>query len=472
MNGDRSGPGPDEELLLTMYTEHHEPLLNDAMRLTSGDRQQAEALVQDAFLRAWRNPEAFDPKRESAREWLRSVLHGLAADTGSAARPERPAHPATEQVTPAQERGRSTQARQVAEAVRALVPTHRAVLLETHYRDRSLAETAELLGVPVGTVKARLYHALKKLRAGLSERGLGGVGPEAADGTTAVGVEAAGGPVEPADADRADERRTRTSGFDPARLSLGAYVLQKLAPDDERAIAAHLATCADCRSERDVLAALVPLLDSISETDVTSEPAAPETDVISRPATPETAGPGGTASVRREGPGQAAPGEAGEAQPGRTELDEMLRRVRDQRRGERLRRYAAVLALVVLVALVTWVVTSRLSSSGTASRIGAAGTRSFSATDQASGVSATVATAPVPWGSEVRLKVSGISAGMHCKLVAVGLEGSQDVAATWLAGNGTDSVPIPGAFSRSVDMIARFNVETDTGQPLLSVPTS
>jgi RNA polymerase sigma-70 factor (ECF subfamily) len=459
VNGERSGPGPDEELLLAMYAEHHDALLHDALGLTSGDRQRAEALVQETLLRAWRDPGAFDPKHASGGEWLRSVLHGLAADTDAAVSREGSAHPPAEQAVPAQERGRSAQTRRVAEAVRALVPTHRAVLLETHYRDRSLAEAAEALGVPVGTVKARLYHALTKLRAALSEREPRGAGPESAEATTAVGGEAEAGPLGAAEADRADERRTQTSGFDPARLSLGAYVLDKLAPEEKRTIAAHLATCAACRGERDALAAVVPLLDTLTEA-----------DVVSGPAAPETAGPGGTASVTGEGPGRAEPGAPGETRPGRSALDEMLQRARDRRRGERLRRIAAALALVVVVAGATWLATSRWSSSGTTSRIGAAGTRSFRASDTASGVTATVTTAPAPWGSEVRLDVSGVPAGTHCKLVAVGLEGSQDSAAAWLAGNGTATVP--GAFSQSVDMIARFEVRTDTDETLLSVQKS
>ncbi|MEU8029275.1 sigma-70 family RNA polymerase sigma factor [Streptomyces sp. NPDC049099] len=454
-----SGPGSDEELLLAMYAEHREPLLADAMGLTSGDRQQAEALVLEALLRAWRGREAFDPKRESAREWLRSVLHDLAADTGSTAGPKRSAHPPDEQGTPAQGHGRSVQARHVAEAVRALVPAHRAVLVETHYRGRSLAEAAEALGAPVGTVRSRLYHALRKLRAGLAERGPGGVGPTAGDGTTAGGVGAAAEPATPADADRADERRTRTSGFDPTRLSLGAYVLAKLAPEEERAIAAHLATCADCRAERDALAALVPLLDTLSEA-----------DVVAGSAAPGTAGPGGTASAGHEGPGQAEPGEAGDTSPRRTAFDEVLRRAGDQRRVERMRRRATVLALVALVALVTWLVTAHVTSPGATSRIGAAGTRTFRYSDQATGVSASVTTAPAPWGSEVRLGVSGLRAGTVCKLVVVGLEGSEDVAATWLTADGTAA--IPGAFPKNVDMVARFDVRTSADQTLLSVTRS
>ncbi|MGW3204465.1 sigma-70 family RNA polymerase sigma factor [Streptomyces sp. NPDC001135] len=496
MNGERSGSGPDEEVLLALYAEHGEPLLDDALDLTSGDRRRAQALVREALLRAWRRPDAFDPGRGSTREWLRSVLRGLAAEAGSAAGPVGPAPPAAEEATEevaeedAVERGRHRSARtlRVAEAVRALVPAHRTALVEAFYRGRSMEETAEALGVPVGTVKSRLYHALTQLRAELSERGRG-TGPGAGDAVAAGRAGAAPGSVAPADSDRADERRTRTSGFDPARLSLGAYVLGGLAPDEAQVMAAHLATCADCRAERDALATLVPLLETLGEADVIpgrAVPAAagpegtvpvetvPAATVPAETAPPETppaeTAPAETVRVGSGGAGEPGPGEAAPARTGVTTRDETHHRSGDQRRREWARR-AAVLAVVVVVAALTWVVASRVSSPGTTSRIGGPGTRTFKASDQASGMSATVTTAPTPWGSEVRLDVSGIPSGTHCTLVAVGLEGGHETAATWLAGNGDDTVPIPGAISKSMDAVARFEVDTDSG-PLLSITTS
>ncbi|MFF7748193.1 sigma factor-like helix-turn-helix DNA-binding protein [Streptomyces sp. NPDC007971] len=459
MNGERSGFSSDEEVLLTMYAEHGEPLLNDAMDLTSGDRQRAQALVREALLRAWRNPDAFDSQRESPRERLRSVLRGLAAESGSAVRPEGPAHGPTGGDTVEQGHRRSARNQRVIEAVRGLVPTQRTVLLETHYRGRNLAETAEALGVPVGTVKSRLYHALTRLHAELAERDPRSARPEAAGGTAAGRAGAASGPVAAADTGRGDETRTRASGFDPARLSLGAYVLGKLAPDEALVVAAHLATCTGCRAERDALAEIVPLLGTVSEA-----------DVMPGRASPAEAGPERTVTTRRDGAGQLGRYEATQAQPGGTALEEMHQQAGDEPLRA-WRRPAAVLALVVVVAAVTWLVTSRLSSPGTTSRIGDRGTRIFRASDQASGVRATVTTAPTPWGSEVRLDVSGIPSHTHCTLVAVGLEGSHETAASWLAGNGTDTVPIPGAISKSVDTVAHFEVDTDSG-PLLSITTS
>jgi RNA polymerase sigma-70 factor (ECF subfamily) len=60
----------------------------------------------------------------------------------------------------------------VAEALTALTPEHRAVLVQTFYLGRSVAQAAAELGIPEGTVKSRAYYALRSLRTALVERGV------------------------------------------------------------------------------------------------------------------------------------------------------------------------------------------------------------------------------------------------------------------------------------------------------------
>ena len=60
----------------------------------------------------------------------------------------------------------------VTEALQALSPAHREVLNETILRDRTVNQAAEVLGVPVGTVKSRVYYGLKALRIVMAERGV------------------------------------------------------------------------------------------------------------------------------------------------------------------------------------------------------------------------------------------------------------------------------------------------------------
>jgi RNA polymerase sigma-70 factor (ECF subfamily) len=52
-------------------------------------------------------------------------------------------------------------------AFRRLTPEHRAVVVLTHVDDLSMQDTAAALGIPVGTAKSRLHHALRALRAAL-----------------------------------------------------------------------------------------------------------------------------------------------------------------------------------------------------------------------------------------------------------------------------------------------------------------
>ncbi|MGW4564260.1 sigma-70 family RNA polymerase sigma factor [Streptomyces sp. NPDC004561] len=168
----------DEELLRALYAEHAGPLFHYVLRLTSGDRQWAEDVVQETLLRAWQHPAAFEPERGPARAWLCTVARNLVIDTHRARR-VRPAEVGGDALERAAERTpgedrieEALQSWAVADAVRTLSPDHRAVLLETYYRGRTMAEAAGVLGIPLGTVKSRTYYALHALRLALRERGI------------------------------------------------------------------------------------------------------------------------------------------------------------------------------------------------------------------------------------------------------------------------------------------------------------
>ena len=63
---------------------------------------------------------------------------------------------------------------QVEEALRRIGEEHRQVIVETYYRGRPQAEVAAELGVPLGTVKSRVYYGLRALRNVLEEMGYDG----------------------------------------------------------------------------------------------------------------------------------------------------------------------------------------------------------------------------------------------------------------------------------------------------------
>ena len=172
------GAGTDDQLLRGLFDTHAPALLSFALRLTNGDRGRAEDIVQETLLRAWQHPAAFDPARGPARAWLCTVARHLVIDAHRA-RKARPAEAggdalegAAEQKQGEDEIEKALQSWAVADAIRTLSPDHRALLLETYYRGRTMAEAAQVLGIPLGTVKSRTYYALHALRLALLERGI------------------------------------------------------------------------------------------------------------------------------------------------------------------------------------------------------------------------------------------------------------------------------------------------------------
>jgi RNA polymerase sigma-70 factor, ECF subfamily len=164
----------DEAFITVLYEQHARPLLGYAMRLTSGDRQRAEDVVQETLLRAWRHPATFERNPDAVRPWLFTVARHIAVDAYRArrARPPEAGPEGLEIIAVDDDVDRALEAWQVTDAIASLSLDHRRVLIETYYRGRSVAEAAAELGVPAGTVKSRTYYALRALRLVLEERGV------------------------------------------------------------------------------------------------------------------------------------------------------------------------------------------------------------------------------------------------------------------------------------------------------------
>lgn len=162
----------DEAFVRALYSEHGGALLRYALHLTGGDTQRAEDLVQETIVRAWRHPEALTGR--PARPWLFAVARNLAVDAHRArqSRPPEVGQAVLDTVPVDDDADRTLESWAVAEALAALRPDHRKVIVETYYRGCTVAEAAAALGIPAGTVKSRTYYALKALKLALQERGL------------------------------------------------------------------------------------------------------------------------------------------------------------------------------------------------------------------------------------------------------------------------------------------------------------
>ena len=164
----------DEAFIRALYEQHARPLLGYTLRLTNGDLQRAEDVVQETLLRAWRNPAAFDRSPDAVRPWLFTVARHIAVDAYRArkARPPEAGPDGLEVIPVDDDIDRALEVWQVTDAIAGLSLDHRRVLVETYYRGRSVAEAAAELGVPAGTVKSRTYYALRALKLILEERGV------------------------------------------------------------------------------------------------------------------------------------------------------------------------------------------------------------------------------------------------------------------------------------------------------------
>jgi RNA polymerase sigma-70 factor (ECF subfamily) len=161
---------PAEDLIRFLYQEHGRSVLAYATRLT-GDRAAAEDVVQETLLRAWKHADDLrNDSKGSVRGWLLTVARNIVTDRARA-RASRPQEVAEPVDVPAVERDHAEQVvnqMAVLGALDKLSAEHREVLVEMYYRGRTVTETAQVLGIPPGTVKSRSYHAMRTLRSVLS----------------------------------------------------------------------------------------------------------------------------------------------------------------------------------------------------------------------------------------------------------------------------------------------------------------
>jgi RNA polymerase sigma-70 factor (ECF subfamily) len=164
----------DDEIVAALYREYHRPLLGFVLRLTGGDRSWAEDVVQETMIRAWRSADRLDDRTPSLMPWLATVSRRIVIDhrRQREVRPPEVGDAPLENLPMADELDGLLRRVVVAEALGSLSPAHRQALTETVLRDRTVNQAAEHLGIPVGTVKSRVYYALRALRVALEERGV------------------------------------------------------------------------------------------------------------------------------------------------------------------------------------------------------------------------------------------------------------------------------------------------------------
>lgn len=163
----------DEHGLRVAFLSHGGELYGYARR-SLGDNGAAEDVVQETFIRAWRARERFDSNLGTLRTWLFTIARRVVIDHARSRAIRRTDPLPVDAAMADDEVERAMTGWQVEEAIRRLRPEHRQVLVETYYRGRSGRDVAEALGIPEGTVRSRLFYALRTLRLTLEEMGWDG----------------------------------------------------------------------------------------------------------------------------------------------------------------------------------------------------------------------------------------------------------------------------------------------------------
>jgi RNA polymerase sigma factor (sigma-70 family) len=160
----------------TLYRRYAPAIYGVAVRVL---RQAflAQEVVQDTFVAVWNAPDAYEPSRGPFRAYLMSLAHHRAVD--AVRREERlrdrerranpdpgPGEDVMETVV--EEADLVDRRRQVREALRALPEEQRRLVELMYFNGWTQTKIAEAEGIPLGTVKSRVFAAMRRLREALS----------------------------------------------------------------------------------------------------------------------------------------------------------------------------------------------------------------------------------------------------------------------------------------------------------------
>jgi RNA polymerase sigma-70 factor, ECF subfamily len=164
----------DRQALALLYQRHAPRLLALAMRIL-GTRSEAEDLLHDIFVEAWRNSASYSPERGSVATWLALRTRSRAVDRRRAS-PRRQEGRSTDSglhdlSDPAADPARTSDHGKLRQALGCMSLEEQQVIVLGYFEGLSSSEIAERVGAPIGTVKSRTRSALAKLRSWFQTQG-------------------------------------------------------------------------------------------------------------------------------------------------------------------------------------------------------------------------------------------------------------------------------------------------------------
>lgn len=168
------------EAARSLYEAYGPAVYGFVLRRTS-DPELSQEIVQDVMTRIWRSAPRFDTRQGAFRSWVFQIARNAVSDEGR--RSSRRPHVIQSFLPDPVERLARDQSVEedvdallrrwlITSALERLPADHRAIVDLVYFRQFKVAEAADHLGIPEGTVKSRCYYAVRNLRSALQELGV------------------------------------------------------------------------------------------------------------------------------------------------------------------------------------------------------------------------------------------------------------------------------------------------------------
>ena len=165
----------DKDAMHALFVRHNVRIFRFLAHIL-GDATTAEDLVSEVFIEVWRNADRFEG-RSKASTWILAIARFKAAsvrrrrsyDQLDESAIERLEDPADNAETGVQKKHREAILR---DCLKQLSPAHREILNLIYYQEQSVADVAQIIGVPPSTVKTRAFYARKHMAELMAARGL------------------------------------------------------------------------------------------------------------------------------------------------------------------------------------------------------------------------------------------------------------------------------------------------------------
>lgn len=158
----------DEQAFATLYQNYSNALISIIKQVIRDDTELAKDILQDAMVKIWNNIGQYDATKGTIFTWMMNICRNVAIDKTRSKDFKNQSKNLSLDISPESGNNRSVQPMPeligVKKMLEVLEPNHREVVDVVYMLGYSHAEAAEILNIPVGTVKTRLRNAIIELR--------------------------------------------------------------------------------------------------------------------------------------------------------------------------------------------------------------------------------------------------------------------------------------------------------------------